>query len=172
MTRRSGFTVLELMVVVALLGIIATITFPVIEGLSPEYSLRSGARLVGSQIHWAQSIAAAGGRSHHLRYDFESGRAWVIMPPAAGEDPDQALDERDAYEPIELPRGIRFEKVIRADGDHVDDDTADILFDPLGFEGSHIVYLRNREGHLLAVRFHSLLGVVDYSNEEARFAEF
>ena len=54
--RTSGFTIIELIVVIALLGIIATVVVPNLDNMSPRYKLRAaGSRLqaVGTKLQAA-----------------------------------------------------------------------------------------------------------------------
>jgi len=52
------------------------------------------------------------------------------------------------------------------------DDIADVVIDPLGAAGSHVVILTNTEGQVLSVKFNALTGTVDFFNEEVGFARF
>ncbi len=169
---RAGFTLIELIVVIVILSLIFAVAVPVLDNIAPEYSLRAGARQVGALIHLARSSAGANRERYILRYDLAKNSSWLVLPPGKDEDPEQPIDEREALEAIDLPRHVVMEKVVLPDGTQVEDDKVDLVFDPLGFEGSHIVYLRNSEEAMIAVKYNALLGAVDYFKEPVEFTEF
>ncbi len=167
----EGFTLMELVVVIVILGILFGSALPKLEHISPKYRLRAGARELGSQINWVRSLSAATGDLYVLHYDPENQRFWVILPPGDEEDPNLPLDQRETLAPLSLPQNIFISAVILPDGTR-EEQEVDIPFDPYGHEGSHIVYLENEEETLICLKFNSLLGIVDYFDQEEIFAEF
>ncbi len=170
--RKAGFTLMELVVVIAILGILFGTAIPRLEHISPKYRLRAGARGLGSQINWLRNLSAGTGASYFLHYEPENNSYWVILPPREEEDPDMALEERQTLEPLRLPRNIFVSALWLPNGSNVADESADIHFDPYGHEGSHIIYLRNEVGGLICLKFNALLGIVDYFDTEETFPQF
>jgi prepilin-type N-terminal cleavage/methylation domain-containing protein len=80
-TRRSGFTLLELLCVVALLGILLFFVLPKLDSVTPQTRLKSAARRIGSTMELAQGQAIASGKEYVLAYDLGKQSYWLILPP-------------------------------------------------------------------------------------------
>lgn len=171
--HESGFTLLEAILVVVLLGLLAATALPSLDDLSPKYRLRSAARAVGSTINWAHSLSASTRERHGLYYNLEDGYFEIIQPPGEEDDPDQRIEDRPRLAPTFLPDFVKIERILLPDGGGESGGEVFIEFDIYGNEGSHIVWLKNEdEDSILAVSFNALLGVVDYHAEEIEFPEF
>ena len=170
--RRQGFTLMEMVVVIVIMGLLFSVVLPSLEGISPKYRLRSGARELGSKINQLRSLAGATGKTFALHYDLEEQRFWMIMPPGADEDPDLPLEDREFGVKIDLPDHVEITEIILADGTSISGGELDVVFDPIGNEGSHIAYLRNNDDQLIAIKFNSLLGYVDYFDTEVKFERY
>ena len=168
----SGFSLIEIIIVIVILGVISALAIPAMNGLTPKYRLRAAARILAGQINEVRSNAGVTAKTYHLHYDLKENQAWIILPPGEDEDPELPIDEREVLNHLPLPKQVTMEKIILPDGTELEDEDVDIEFDPLGLQGSHIVYLRNIENHLIAVRFNSLLGEVAFSNKEIEFESY
>jgi prepilin-type N-terminal cleavage/methylation domain-containing protein len=86
--RGAGFTLLELLAVMALLGLVLFFVVPRLDNISPKTRLRSAARKIGSTMELAQGQAIATGKEYVLAYDVSKGTFWIILPPP--DDPNAA----------------------------------------------------------------------------------
>ena len=170
--RASGFTLIELIVVITILGILAAAVLPSVSGISPKYRLRSSARKLGATIGWARSMASGTSEEHVLRYDLDRQRYWVILPPGPEEDPELDVDERDTMPEAWLESAIEIVEIRFPDGGGENAGIIDVTFDPYGNEGSHVIILRNEEEMVLSVKFSALVGAIDYFAEEVDFEDF
>src|SRR6478672_5841819 len=80
-SREAGFTLLELLAVVALLGLVLFFVLPNLDNLTPRARLKSAARRIGTTMELAQGEAISSGKEFVLAYDLSKGTYWVILPP-------------------------------------------------------------------------------------------
>ncbi len=91
--RRRGFTLLELLCVMALLGLLLFVIIPNIDNMTPTARLKGAARRIGTTMELAQGESIAAGKEFTLAYDFSKGSYWIILPapdtttPAPGSTP-------------------------------------------------------------------------------------
>lgn len=95
MTKRRGFTLVELLAVVFVISVIALALIPALDNMVPSYRLRAGARNVGSMIELAQSEAIANRKEFAIAYDLDENTYWIVLPPAPppGQDSGAAAAE-------------------------------------------------------------------------------
>jgi len=118
---RHGFSVLELVVVLALVGILAAIALPGWSRLLPSYQLDGSVRQVQSELHNIKMRAAAENAGFQLAYLADSSQCMI-----------QSAGKVLATKP--LPEGIIITKA------------GTISFSPRGTAGGERVRLRNSAG--------------------------
>ncbi|MGE4619077.1 MAG: prepilin-type N-terminal cleavage/methylation domain-containing protein [Planctomycetota bacterium] len=169
----SGFTLIELIVVVTILAVLASFTIPNLDNFSPKYRLRSAARTVGQTVGWARSLGGGLGLEHVVRYNLDENTIEVILPPGPEEDPELDIDLRESLGAEELPIGVEFDRILHADGSNDDFGIVDIILDQYGSSGTHIAILKNDLKESIAVSFQAILGIVDYlPGEDAEIPEW
>ena len=75
-TKSSGFTLLELMIVVAILGLVGLVIIPNI-GSTFRFSVQSSAREIATLIKDTSNSAQITGKVHRLVYDLKEQKYWV-----------------------------------------------------------------------------------------------
>ncbi len=78
----NGFSLIELLLVVALVGIIASVTLPALNGTMSAYRLRASADIVASELDAARVMAISRGAVYEVH--FGGNQVWVTDP----QDPD------------------------------------------------------------------------------------
>ncbi len=165
MKRRStdsGFTLIELIVVITILAVLASYTLPNLDNFSPKYRLRSAARTVGQTVGWARSLGGGLGKEYVVRYNLDENTITIILPPADDEDPDLDIDSREDLGAESMPIGIEIDRILHADGDKDEFGIVDIILDEYGSSGTHIAVLTNENEASIAVSFRAILGTVEY----------
>jgi prepilin-type N-terminal cleavage/methylation domain-containing protein len=78
---RSGFTLVELLAVIAILAITLFMIVPGLDGVVPKKRLESAARRIASSMDLAQATAIGDGKSIALAYDLDRRAIWLLLPP-------------------------------------------------------------------------------------------
>lgn len=148
---RRGYTLIELLIVVAVLSVILTLTLPSLRHMSAKSELQDTARQIRVRLLEARLRAIESGSLTYFRYQvggdqFEIGRAASPGQPSAGAASTSAgqggVAIESATEPQTLPLGMRFadpsadrpsESPATADGSEGDASwSAPLLFFPNG----------------------------------------
>jgi len=185
--RRIAYTLVELLIVVALLSVILTLTLPSLRQLSAKSELRDAARQLRVALLEARLAAIESGSLTYFRYQtgggrFEVGRA--AAPPQSGGPPADAdraaqgdADLESTAQPRWLPLGMRFvdpvddrpiEPPAAADEEEAAGDaswSAPILFFPNGRTLDARIALRTAS-HRIELQIRGLTGTVQVSRAE------
>lgn len=164
-----GFTLIELVVVVLIVGLMATLAVTRMDFLVPKYRLRAAARGVGSLAKQARVRAAATGKDVYLEMDLSKGLYWLLVafPKEAepGREPDFAALE---YAPVlqqQLPDGVEFHDVVLGPEQKIDRRQARVRISPFGASDHVIVNLRNKDDRRMSVRMNGFTGHLSFEEE-------
>lgn len=192
---RRAFTLLEMLLVLALLVVVAAIAAPAIVGLSAGWRLKHAGEQLRTEWARARVAAMKSGRIHVFRYEIDGPRYQVEFWEAdvtlleagedeaviAGEGPTEIEESQlDPYR--QLPDGVRFvigqiEESARSQslepqlGGASGRDVAwsgPILFYGDGTTSSAHVMLANDRGRALSVTLRGLTGIARVGESETR----
>lgn len=91
--RARGFTLMEIMAVMAIIGVLLLAVVPNIDNQVPAFRLRGGARAVASTIELAQSEAISKRKVYAIRYDFNRNSYTLLLPPPDPEEEEESEEE-------------------------------------------------------------------------------
>ncbi|MGE3317464.1 MAG: prepilin-type N-terminal cleavage/methylation domain-containing protein [Planctomycetaceae bacterium] len=75
----SGFTLMEMLLVLAVLLLLSAVAWPVLEHVLADYQLKRSAETVGTAIAGARLRAIDAGAAYQFRYE-PGGRNWFVVP--------------------------------------------------------------------------------------------
>lgn len=108
----KGFTLLELMMVLLIMGLIAGMVAPSLSSLKKERDLYAAAQITATATNYVRSLAVTTGRRSRLGLDQENSRMDLLVEEDPMEDPGN-FSRRDWPTGLTgtLPKGIYFEQV-------------------------------------------------------------
>jgi len=147
-----GFTLMELMVVVALLAIVATLAVPALRtGLSGD-PLRSTARRLVGLIGRTSLAARTSGRPYLLVFDQEQRLCYARVQGAA--------PARAAFrDRIRLPEGVRIRDLVSVHGGVRSQPPLSLFFTGQGYVDRSLIHLQ-QGGQTMTLSLSPFLGVV------------
>lgn len=171
MRRRRGFTLVELMAVVAIMAVAISVVVVNLDYLTPKYALRAEARSICANFQFARSTAIAQGETFSVGYDFDQNSFFALMPPETDEDGHIVDDERVIAGGAEtvLHRFVKLVSVLLPDDTEHDSGRVVVDVSPQCDVGSHIVVLGNDRDERLTIRMDSYTGSVIITDRELSF---
>ncbi len=79
--RRSGFTMLELMIVIVIVGVLALVGFPKIKDAIQKTNVRSARVAAGTYVATARAAAIQRGCRGVVHFSASTGAVWVTVCP-------------------------------------------------------------------------------------------
>ena len=172
--RRSqrGFTLVELIAVIVIVGLIAMVTVTRLDFLVPKYRLRGAAREVGSVLGLGKAHAASNGKDVYFEVDLARGAYWLLAAfpkstPGDQVNPGEVRAQALEYQPLftqTLPDGIQFTDVVLGDKDKTNDGRSRARLSALGSSSHIILNMRNDDGKEISVRMNGFTGVISYTD--------
>ena len=74
--KTGGFTLIELIVVIFLMGLIFSITMPVVRDTLLHDTLKTTSRKLAAQITWLRNESVSEYKDHILLFDIDNGKYW------------------------------------------------------------------------------------------------
>jgi prepilin-type N-terminal cleavage/methylation domain-containing protein len=158
---RSGFSLIEIVAVLAVLGMIAGLVTINWRAMLPKAELHSAVRAISQDINGTRSEAIARNAEFLIEYDLEKSR-WRMVSPfrLGGGGLAQTDEERMRLSWKELPASIRFLRVV-IDGVDYTQGICAVRFDPLGGSSGHCIVLgQSPDNHIFSIEVQGLTGTI------------
>jgi prepilin-type N-terminal cleavage/methylation domain-containing protein len=176
--RAGGFTFIELLTVIAILALLASVVVVNMDNMSAPARLRGAAREFGNQMMQLKQMATERGRALYLEIDVEHQRRRIVDPPSVVDVPDARQREEDTFygEWDTLPQGVRLEEIafsttdIEHEGSIVLDFEPDGELAPSGFV-AFFQHVDLPEERGISVEVAGLTGLVAYHDGRFRAEE-
>ncbi len=164
---RDGFTLIELMVVILLLGAVITYGFVNIDNLVPSARLDKAARDLGQMLTRLRSLAVFSGRIHYLEYDLDAQTYRISRPTTTREQNEGAPDYLES-EWFELPDKVRIKAIQFSDRDAETRGVVRVGFTPTGEVVGHLIHILSDEildehYNRYTVELNPITGLVSYT---------
>lgn len=161
---RAGFSMIELMAVVAILALIATMVGLNWRAILPKTELTSAVRILATTISGTRSEAIARNAVFRIEYDLERHRYRVNTPFRNDGTRRLASTEEDrlVMNWFDLPTSVRFSR-INCDGVDYTTGMVFVRFDPLGAVSDHTITLVQQPyENYYTLEVSALTGLVEY----------
>ncbi len=169
-----GFSLIELMGVVALLAVLATITTVSWRALVPRTKLNAAVRELAAALHEARSDAISRNAEFEIEYYFEATadhpKGYRVVTPFRREGGSGLAahpDERFARAFVALPIDVFFKRITVQGVDYLRDSVS-VRFDPLGAASDHQIVLAQTpyENNVYTLEVHALTGTIQFHEGE------
>ncbi len=152
----AGFTLIELMVVIVLVGLFSALVVPLVTGVGQD-GLKLSARRLAGTVKYLYNEAALTGRPHRLVFDLDAGTFGGRRLEVSGELVPLTGTGRDQ----DLRGGVRFRDVVVAGQGQSSSGRTFSSIQPVGWIDETVVHLKGGGDRELTLRLLPLTGTTE-----------
>jgi type II secretion system protein H len=157
-----GFTLVEMLAVIVIMALIATIVTVNWRAMLPRAELHSAVRTLASSLQSAHSEAISRNAVYRIEYDLDKHRYRLNTPFKLGGGLALREEDRFALPWTALPDTVRFSR-IQVDGIDYVNGMVFVRFDPLGAASGHLITLVQQPyNNYYTIEVQPLTGLIDY----------
>jgi type II secretion system protein H len=161
-TLRAGFSMVEMLAVIVILGLIATIVTVSWRAVLPHEELHSAVRGLAAALQSVRSEAISRNGEYRIQYDLEANRYRTVTPFKAGGGLAAKEEERMPLAWTTFPKSVKFQRVM-IDGIEYSHGIVFVRFDPLGAASGHTITLvQEPDKNQYTIDVQGLTGLIDY----------
>ena len=157
--NNEGYTLIELIVVIVMIGIILTFAAPRLKNTVINDSLKTAARKMVGLIHNLKNEAVRERQAYKLHFDLSSNKFWTTWDLMTVEEQTLAREQAPSF-----PADVHIRDVwVKGEGKIAEGETT-ILFTPRGYTQMSAVHLRSQNGREITLElspFMSKVNVID-----------
>ena len=155
-TRQAGFTLIELVLVVLLLGLMASLGIPALSNMEPDGLAASTRRLAGT-VKYLYNEAAMSGVEHRLIFNLDDGSYEARRLSPSGElETLQGVAAKHS-----LSEGVRFLRINQPGRGEQNSGTVTTAFLPSGWLEPTIIHLQDAKKRQMTLRLAPLTGLTE-----------
>ncbi|MFV0438382.1 MAG: prepilin-type N-terminal cleavage/methylation domain-containing protein [Desulfopila sp.] len=144
---RRGFTLLEMLVVLVLLGILLVVSVPALRNAIVDDPLRSAARKMIGAINDVRQKAISGQQPYLLHFDLDENRLWVEREEGGGE-----TDRNPQVENLwQLPEEVKIREVWQKRAGRTRDGVVEVWVSGRGYMDQTVIGLEDSRGNGLSL---------------------
>ena len=160
-----GFTLLELIIVCALIGIMLTVSVPSLRSAFFTNPLKSSARQVIGITNEARQKAVRSQQPYHLHLSRLENRLWYeTINPGEVEDEDDGLGQNKTRE-LQLPTSIRLSNLWLKSSGVVSEDKTSIWISKKGYMEQAAIQLSDELGNSLSIQLNPFTDPIAVSED-------
>jgi len=166
--RRRAFTLIELMVVVAILGLMLFVVLPNLDSMLPGARVGGAARTVASTFEFVRSQSVFSGKPYEVQFNLDENWYQVILPE---EIDNLRWNELPTMPSQYLPKGVKIRSIQFATGERKEDGVVKIRFSPFGQFDEFVLHVTEKgqgrgDETLWTVHFNPLTGIAEFYDGE------
>jgi len=162
-TSGRGFTLLELIVVVALIGIMLVVSVPTLHNTLIDDRLKATSRKIIGLINGVRELAVREQQSYFLSIDRNENRIWYEKDSEIGSTGNTG-DIEDKLE-LNIPDEIRISEIwTRSEGEY-SDDQGRIWVSRKGYMDQTVLHLTDDDDNVISLHFSPFFGSVTIYDE-------
>ncbi|MBL0716986.1 MAG: prepilin-type N-terminal cleavage/methylation domain-containing protein [Desulfosarcina sp.] len=159
----SGFTLLELMIVMILMGLMTALVVPVTGSTIARMELKTAAKKTASALRYCRNRAAMEKITCTADIDFSDNILSVIKKKDPNKEPENKLSANNLKEKsvkkYKLPEGVVIKK-IDYNGDEIDHGKFSFIFFPNGSCSGGTITLAGKKAKTFSIKVDSITGIV------------
>ena len=149
-SRSSGFTLLELSLVLFIIGLLVTVLVPRLGGLE-RARLETSAQRLAALVRYLNGEAAFRGHVYRIRYDLDQHRYGVQVLTPSQETKTFVADESPLSLPVQLPTNITFADIRVPSVGQVSTGHVFTHFYPQSYTDPTTIHLRDQQSRVMTV---------------------
>ena len=139
---RSGYTLIELIIVLAIVGTVVSISIPFVSDFLFRTHLESSAEDIVSTLRWARRLAITNRKEYRVVFNPQRGKYWLEDKEGNIIGERHSLQENIVFADPELNKMQEEDGIVEFDNP----DDSGISFYPQGTGESGSIYLKEKEG--------------------------